>query len=234
MTRDLAPDEAAAASATGEDSFTEFKEPAVTTRDLAKELCAFLNTGGGRVLIGVADDGSVVGRGDWDDTKAMNVARTLLDPPVLPTFQRAYPPGSTIEIAVVGVDTGLEKPYAVSSGEGKRYYVRAGSTSREASREELLRLTQASGAVAGDLRPVVGARLDDLDDDLLAARFAGRRSVDWPSLDEAARRRVLVDAEILHPDSGGPTIAGLLCFVGASGTDVRGGGYLCRVSRSDR
>ena len=212
MSRALAPDELAALIAAGEDSFTEFKEPAVTTRDLAKELCAFLNTAGGRVLIGIADDGGVVGRGDWDDTKVMNVARTLLDPPVLPTFQSAYPPGSTTEVAIVSVDIGLEKPYAVSSGEGKRYYVRAGSTSREASREELLRLTQASGAVAGDLRPVLGAQLDDLVDDLLARRFAGRRSVDWPNLDDAARRRVLVDAEILHPDSGGPTIAGLLCF----------------------
>jgi len=80
VTRPLAPDELAALIAAGEDSFTEFKEPAVTTRDLARELCAFLNTAGGRVLIGVADDGSVVGRGDGDDAKVMNVARTLLVP----------------------------------------------------------------------------------------------------------------------------------------------------------
>jgi ATP-dependent DNA helicase RecG len=83
---------------------------------------------------------------------------------------------------------------------------------REASREELIRLTQASGAVAGDLRPVLGARLDDLDEDLVAARFAGRRSIDWPNLGDIERRRVLIDAEILHPETDGPTIAGLLCF----------------------
>jgi ATP-dependent DNA helicase RecG len=212
VTQALAPDELAALIATGEDSFTEFKEPAVTTRDLAKELCAFLNTAGGRVLIGVADDGSIVGRGDWDDTRIMDVARTLLDPPVIPTFQRLRPPGSTQEIGVVSVDVGLEKPYAVGGGEGKRYYVRAGSTSREASREELIRLTQASGAVAGDLRPVLGARLDDLDDDLISARFTGRRSIDWPNLADQERRRILIDAEILHPETGGPTVAGLLCF----------------------
>lgn len=212
VTQALAPDELAALIATGEDSFTEFKEPGVTTRDLAKELCAFLNTAGGRVLIGVADDGSVVGRGDWNDTRIMDVARTLLDPPVIPTFQRLRPPGSTHEVGVVSVDVGLEKPYAVGGGEGKRYYVRAGSTSREASREELIRLTQASGAVAGDLRPVLGSRLDDLDDDLIAARFIGRRSIDWPNLADQERRRILIDAEILHPETEGPTVAGLLCF----------------------
>ena len=206
----MAPDELAALIASGEDSFTEFKEAAVTTRDLAKELCAFLNTTGGRVLIGVTDDGAVVGLGDWDDERVMNVARTLLDPPVLPTFQRV--PGSGYEVGVVSVDAGQEKPYAVGGGEGKHYYIRAGTTAREASREELIRLTQASGAVAGDLRPVVGATLGDLDDELLAERFEGRRSIDWPALDEEARHRVLVDAEILHPERGGPTIAGLLCF----------------------
>lgn len=210
--RAVAPDELAGLIASGEDSFTEFKEPAVSTQHLAKELCAFLNTSGGRVLIGVTDEGAIVGLGDWDDERVMNVARTLLDPPVLPTFQRVIPPGSTHEIGVVSVDPGLEKPYAVGGGEGKRYYVRAGTTVREASREELIRLTQASGAVAGDLRPVIGAALGDLDEALLEARFAGRRSIDWPALGEADRTRILIDAEILHPETEGPTVAGLLCF----------------------
>jgi ATP-dependent DNA helicase RecG len=210
--RAVAPDELAGLIAAGEDSFTEFKESSVSTQGLAKEMCAFLNTNGGRVLIGVTDDGAVVGLGDWDDEKVMNVARTLLEPPVLPTFQRVIPPGSNHDVGVVGVDVGVEKPYAVGGGEGKRYYVRAGTTSREASREELIRLTQASGAVAGDLRPVLGASLADLDDELLQARFAGRRSIDWPALEEDARIQVLGDAEILHPETRGPTVAGLLCF----------------------
>lgn len=212
VTRPLAPDEVAALIASGEDSFTEFKEPDVTTRSLAKELCGFLNLSGGRVLIGASDDGVVVGLGAWTDEDVMNVARTLVEPQVIPTFQRVLPPGAAHEVGIVSVEAGSEKPYAVGGGEGRRYYIRVGTTTREASREELVRLTQASGAVAGDLRPVVGATIDDLDDDLLAQRFEGRRSVDWPSLDADARHRVLVDAEILHPETGGPTVAGLLCF----------------------
>jgi ATP-dependent DNA helicase RecG len=207
----LASDELAALIAGGEDSFTEFKDPQVTNRGLAKELCAFSNSAGGRVLLGVDDDGAIVGSAGWDEERIMNVARTLLDPALLPGYQRiAWQSGT--EIIVVSADQGAEKPYAVGGGEGKRYFVRVGSTSREASRQELIRLTQSSGAVAGDLRPVIGATFQDLDDELLTARFAGRRTIQWDALDETERVDVLVNGELLHPETRGPTVAGLLCY----------------------
>lgn len=207
----LASDELAALIAGGEDSFTEFKRPQVSNRDLAKELCAFSNSAGGRVLIGVDDDGTIVGSEGWDEERIMNVARTLLDPPILPGYQRIVWEQDT-EVIVASTDQGVEKPYAAGAGEGKRYFIRAGSTSREASREELIRLTQASGAVAGDLRPIIGATVEDLDDNLLVDRFAGRRTIQWDALDEPERLDVLINAEILHPETGGPTLAGLLCY----------------------
>lgn len=211
MIAPLASDELAALIAGGEDSFTEFKGPDVSNRDLAKELCAFSNSAGGRVLIGIDDDGSIVGSEGWDEERIMNVARTLLDPPIVPGYQRIVWQQDK-EIVVVSADQGVEKPYAVGGGEGKRYFIRVGSTSREASREELIRLTQASGAVAGDLRPVMGATINDLDDKLLAARFAGRRTIQWDGLNETQRRDVLINGEILHPETKGPTVAGLLCY----------------------
>lgn len=188
----------------------EFKSAQTSPRTLAKELCAFLNSQGGRVLIGVEDHHSVTGRGGWAEEDVMNVSRTLIDPPVLPTWQVVPIAGS--EVAVVSVARGTEKPYALSSGEGKRYYVRVGSTSRESSREELIRLTQASGAVQPDLRPVLGATPADLDPDAVEAAFAGRRTIVWSELSDPERLRLLRQAEVLHPETGGPTIAGLLCY----------------------
>jgi len=211
MTGPLARDEFAALVAGGEDSFTEFKDTRITPRDIAKELCAFINAGGGRILIGVEDDGRLHDASGWDDERVMNIARTAIDPAIIPTYQRIQWDSDTT-IVVVGVEMGAEKPYAVRSGEARRYYIRAGSTSREASREELIRLTQASGAVASDLRPVVGATLEDLDSELLAARFAGHRSLDFLGLETVEKRRILTEAEILHRETGAPTIAGLLCF----------------------
>lgn len=207
----LAPDELATLIAGGEDSFTELKGPQVSNRGLAKELCAFSNAAGGRVLIGVEDDGSIVGAEGWDEERVMNIARTILDPPIVPAYQRiAWQTDKPI--VVVGAEQGAEKPYAVGGGEGRRYFIRVGSTSREPSREELIRLTQASGAVAGDLRPVIGATVEDLDDALLAARFAGRRTIRWDELTTTERREVLVSGEILHAPTLAPTVAGLLCY----------------------
>lgn len=206
----LTRDELATLVASDEDSFTEFKE-LVSTGDLAKELCAFANAAGGRVLIGVDDDGRIVGDVEWDEERAMNVARTSLDPSIIPTFQKLVWEPET-EVAVVGLDQGVAKPYSVRSGERRIYYIRVGSTSREATREELVRLTQASGAVAADLRPVLSATTDDLDATLLEKRFAGLRTIRWDRLSADEKKRVLANAEILDPEGGHPTIAGLLAY----------------------
>ena len=206
----LTPADVAALAAGDEDSFIEFKSSDTSPKTLAKELCAFLNIQGGRVLIGVEDDHTILGLGAWDEEKVMNVARTLLEPPALPTWQRVVIGGA--EVGVVTVGMGREKPYAVGGGEGKSYYVRVGSTSRESSREELIRLTQASGAVAPDLRPVIGASAIDLDSDAVQEPFAGRRTIVWSELSDDERLQLLTRAEILHEETGTPTIGGLLCF----------------------
>jgi ATP-dependent DNA helicase RecG len=211
MNGPLARDEFAALLAGGEDSFTEFKDAQVSSTSLAKELCALVNAGGGHVLIGVDDEGGLHDASSWDEERVMNVARTAIDPAIIPTYQRLHWDDERT-IVVVGVAAGTEKPYAVRSGESRRYYLRVGSTSREPTREELIRLTQASGAVASDLRPALGTTLEDLDGELLNRRFAGRRTLDFAALDRDQRLHVLTEAEILHPETGGPTIAGLLCF----------------------
>lgn len=212
MTRPVTREELAAIIAAGEDSFTELKDPRVSNDDLAKELCAFSNTAGGRVLIGVDDGSRIVGANGWNEERVMNIARTSIEPALIPTYQRVVWEHG-VEVVVVAVDQGVEKPYAWKAGqETRRYFVRVGSTSREASRDELVRLTQASGAVASDLRPVPASTLADLDPELLARRFEGRRSIRWNELGDEERQRVLLAGDILHPATGGPTVAGLLCY----------------------
>jgi ATP-dependent DNA helicase RecG len=206
----LTPADVAALAAGDEDSFTEFKSSETSPKALAKELCAFLNTQGDRVLIGVEDDHTILGLGAWDEEKVMNVARTLLHPSALPTWQRVAVGGADVGVVTVGM--GREKPYAVSGGEGKSYYVRAGSTSRESSCDELIRLTQASGAVAPDLRPVIDAVAADLDADAVQEPFAGRRTIVWSELSDDERLQLLTRADILHEETGTPTVGGLLCF----------------------
>lgn len=47
--------------ATGESSFLEFKHKVASPEKIAKEMVAFANTNGGRILIGVDDNGDIVG-----------------------------------------------------------------------------------------------------------------------------------------------------------------------------
>lgn len=207
----LSRDEFAALIAGGEDSFTEFKDPRTSNEDVAKEMCAFSNAQGGRILIGVDDDGRILDADGWNEERIMNIARTSIDPAIIPSYQTLNYDDRR-DVVIVGVEMGVEKPYAWLRGrESRRYLIRVGSTSREVTQEELVRLAQASGAIAADLRPVLGSSEDDLDPALLAARFENLRSVDYGALSPEEQRRVLTAADVLH-ETGAATIAGLLCY----------------------
>ena len=54
--------------AAGESKRLEFKERNVSQESLGATICAFLNSGGGQILIGVRDDGTFVWRKRWGFT----------------------------------------------------------------------------------------------------------------------------------------------------------------------
>ena len=84
----------------GENSGVEFKRDAIDNRALAKELVAFANLQGGRVLLGVDKDGSVPGltRGDppaqvgEDDAAPRRYQK--LEEWVMASLPRQDPPGA--------------------------------------------------------------------------------------------------------------------------------------------
>jgi ATP-dependent DNA helicase RecG len=144
----------------GEDSFTEFKDEKVHPDDLAAEMVAFSNTEGGTLVIGVSDSGQIVGLRDWNKTmqRLDNVASQNCEPPVYFTVEKV-----TVEnknILVVRIPKGPQRPYRTNRGV---YYVRVGSSKRPATREELLRLYQASRVIYYDELPVPGTSPEDLD-----------------------------------------------------------------------
>lgn len=148
----------------GEGSTLEFKRDGLRIEALAKELVAFLNLEGGTVLIGVEDDSSISGttRENLEEWVA-EACRTKIEPPVVPiiSWTRNIEPGRDV-LAVV-VPSGLDKPYARVHNHRRTYYIRVGSTSREASQEELGRMYQSSGRLRYGAKPVPGADLDALD-----------------------------------------------------------------------
>ena len=200
----------------GEDSGVEFKRDDVTNYDLAKEIVSFLNVAGGVILLGVEDDGRISGttRPRLEEWVA-EVARKKIEPPVIPllSWAKDFEPGK--DVLAIRVAIGPDKPYARVHDDRRTYYVRVGSTCREASREELERMFQASGRVQYGLKPVPGATLEDLDlrrlRDYLVRVLGGSAPADD---DREGWERLLVSLDLMTPAAGinTPGIDGVLLF----------------------
>lgn len=199
----------------GENSGVEFKRDTVQNFDLAKELVAFSNSDGGHVLLGIDDDGSVLGltRSDVEEW-VMTACRTKIRPEIIPYFEivRDIEPGK--DIAIVSV----KKGWAVHCrwhDNHSSYYIRVGSQSREASKEELERLFQQRGAFRLEVRPVSGSSINDLDMRRLNDYFRRVRRQDTPNSDDMpAWQQLFVNTEIMNNEGEKIvcTVAGLLLF----------------------
>ena len=168
----------------GENSGVEFKRDDIKPQDLAKELVALSNLRGGRVLLGVEDDGTVSGLvRDGVDEWVLTVARDKVRPPLIPYIETVTDPGSSRRVAVITVEAGYAV-HAVWHNNHYAYHLRVGRQSREASPEELSRLQQQRGAFRAELRPISGSAYEDLDHRRLVDYFRRVRGQDVPERDD--------------------------------------------------
>ena len=194
----------------GENSYIEFKEEGIKARDLAEEIVAFANSEGGMILIGVDDDGNVKGVSDTlIEEKIMNLCRNNCIPNIIPAFHCVDIDGKTI--AVISIHKGLNKPYYTTD---HKYYIRVGTTKRIASREELLRLFEANGALHFDISPVEDTSVKDLNIDVIREYFLKYNAFDLHEESKEATERILINADIMTESDGKVycTVGGLLVF----------------------
>jgi len=202
----MAPDDLKRRIAGGENLSTEFKAAAIHPDDLAAGLVAFANTDGGVILFGVGDHGEILGIADIDGLARQidNVSRGNCLPPVTVVPRRVDVEGKSL--LMVQVPRGEERPYATNRGV---YYVRTFSGRRQAAREELLRLFQASQSLLHDEQVVQGATLLDLDHSYFEhflLQAYGKRLEDF----HVTREQLLQNLRLAK--DGRPTVAGLLLF----------------------
>ncbi len=126
----------------GEGTTLEFKEN--LSGSFARELVAMANTIGGRILLGVRDDGTVIGVKDSNSLRAriQDIARNC-DPPVK---LLAEPVG---EVLVVFVRESDAKPVQCSEG----FFWRQGAVTLKLSRDEIRDFFRVEGAIRFDLAP---------------------------------------------------------------------------------
>ena len=191
----------------GESETVEFKQEFAKTRsanrDIAREIAAFANSQGGYLLIGVQDDGKVVGLQSVAglEERLMNLASDLVYPPLDLRFEIVEVEGK--QVIVVEIPQGYAKPYSPR-------YIRRGTTKRQATREEERRLFQEGGLVAFDRSPIHETSLSELNAEQLDRYFQRTtgKQIDEFEIDPI---RLFINKGILTQDEL-VTVAGLLMF----------------------
>jgi len=192
----------------GEDSQTQFKERFESIDALAAEICAFSNSNGGNLIVGVSDDGDITGL-EKDEIHKLNewVSNTCsqkIDPQVNVTTQNIKYLDRIV--IVISVPMGANKFYMAN---GKDIWVKVGADKRRAKREEIQRLLQSSGHLYADEMPVENTNLSDFDTDLFKSFYEHRVHEKLEELD-IPLEKILSNLKLMT--DGKLTLAGLLVF----------------------
>ena len=198
----------------GENSGVEFNRDDIRPEQLAKEIVSFLNFKGGTILLGVEDDGAISGttRDDLEEW-VMNICSQNVHPRIIPYYEEIRLDEK--RIAAITSDMGISKPYVVRSKQREDVYIRVGSTSRRATREEQMRLFQEGGFLHVETLPVAGTQFSDLDTRRLADYFGRIRKPDNLPHDDKDWINLLANMEYMSVSDKGAaicTIAGLVLF----------------------
>jgi len=195
----------------GENSGVEFKKDDLVPEKLARELVAFSNFEGGMLLLGVEDDGRVTGliRNNLEEW-VMNVCREKIRPAIIPYFEIVPDVKDKKNVAVIRVKRGYDV-HALWHNDARKYLIRVGSQSRDASNEELARLFQRRGSIRAELQPVSGTAFENLDLRRLRDYFSNLRQQNVPvDEDSETWKSLLVNTEIMVEES--VSVGGMLMF----------------------
>ena len=174
------PAELARSIAAGEGKNLEFKRGLPGDAKVARTLCAFANTRGGLLLIGVGDRGEIVGAPRPRETmeRLRSVGRERVEPELsvhVGTVQ-------LLERRVVWCSVPLSphRPHAAVDDEGEReLVVRVGASNRRATGATLgsIRANYSSGAKLDDLQRQILAWVAEQDEPVTVAVFSHAHNV---------------------------------------------------------
>lgn len=189
----------------GEGKTIEFKAELPNSNTLAKTIIAFSNTGGGKLIIGVNDQGKIIGLKPDENIfelkdKVASIIYETCYPTVLPDIYT-----TTIDdqlLLIIEVYRGNLLPYYLKNkGKNEGVYIRVGATNRKASHENILELERQRMNISFDQEANREVALDSLDISILEARFAHTGKV----LDQSVMKNlklVIEDNNTIYPSNG--------------------------------
>ena len=120
-----------------------------------KTIAAFLNSQGGTLVIGVEDDGTVVGlehdlrllAGSRDKFEQLftRLVTDTIGASIAPLYRLRFEAVDGKEVCIVDVERAPD-PAFMKAEKGKQFFVRIGNTSRALDHEEMLRYTETNWA----------------------------------------------------------------------------------------
>ncbi len=201
--------------ANGENSGVEFKRDDIRPEQLAKEIVAFANLQGGRILLGVEDNGQFTGlqrasAQEW----VLNVFRDKVHPQIIPFYEEIQVE-QDVRVAVITITAGISKPYVVRHNNREEVYIRMGDRSELATREQQLRLFESGGLLRVEVLPVAGTSLANIDKNRLD--YYLRTIIKDPVIPTSDPEWIerLLGLGLMAEDGLGNTVcsvAGLICF----------------------
>ena len=148
----------------GEDTYLELKVRFSNVEKLTAEIIALANTEGGAIVFGVNDQLRVEGVDDPEEIEhdLRDICANQIEPPVFPYINKvAFDNGR--RVVLLEVDPHL-RPHRTLDD---RFYVREGSSKREATREELSGIYNEAFRTRFEQVPVLDSTIeDDIDESL--------------------------------------------------------------------
>ena len=193
----------------GEDSKHQFKQAIDNGNALAAEMVAFSNSLGGKLFIGVNDDGEIIGipNNKWHNLNQLiaNTASQSVRPAINLITENIKTQHGLIMI--ISITQGINKPYMDAQG---FFWVKSGADKRRVTaREEIQRMYQSSNLLHADITPVINMGIDALDRDYFN-HFILSQYGDLPENLEISYRQLLINMNLMQDNTF--NIAGALLF----------------------
>ena len=196
-----------------ESSTLELKSILPKSEQIIKTIISFCNHHGGKIVVGVADDRTIIGLPERELDDSMQwVEKAVYEasfPPFIPrvSLQRI----GDKALLIIEVSSGMNKPYyRRSEGIEKGTYIRVGRNTVRATPETIEELRWQTAGIHFESLPIHRATINDLDKKLFTAFMQNRKNDGEVEFSiEMLKAYGLVVTEHAHHY---PTTAGILLF----------------------
>lgn len=197
----------------GEDTFLELKSRLSNVEKITAEIIALANTAGGAIVFGVTDELRIIGVDNPEtvEDELRRICSHSVQPPIFPYIKKvAFDNGRRIVVLEVLNDM---RPHRTLDD---RFYVRDGSTKREASREELSTIYRENSLTRFEQVPVFDVDLEeDIDESLFWSYVRSVNPGYWGESTKGFPTDVVMrdmGLAVKFLDELHPTVAGMLLF----------------------